>query len=116
MSKNNRIIDHPVLGSLPADRKLLEFQFDGKVYHAFEGETIAAALLANGVRKLRVHEETSTPRGIYCNIGHCYECRVTVNDISGIRSCLTKVTEGAIVKSGHAFPTPLKQKEVVYHD
>ncbi|TXK85952.1 (2Fe-2S)-binding protein [Paenibacillus sp. N3.4] len=103
-----RIQHHPVLGTL-ADRKQLSFQFDRKIYTAYESETIAAALLANGVRTLRVQEEHGTPRGIYCNIGHCFECRVTVNGEQGKRACLTLVEDGMAVLSGVQFPTPFKK-------
>jgi sarcosine oxidase subunit alpha len=63
-------------------------------------------LLANGIRRLRVHEEQGTPRGIFCNIGHCMECRVTVDGLPGIRACLTPVREGMVVLSGVRLPTP----------
>ena len=105
--KTNRIIDHPVLGALE-NQTALTFTFDGKTYEGFEGDTIASALLANGIRTLRVQEETGTPRGIYCNIGHCYECRVTVNQESGVRACMTKITENMTVESGKIQPAPLK--------
>ncbi|RNB68027.1 (2Fe-2S)-binding protein [Brevibacillus panacihumi] len=103
-----RIEHHPILGSLE-NRKQILFHFDGKTYTACESETIAAALLANGVRTLRVHEEKGTPRGIYCNIGHCFECRVTVNGVKGIRACLTLVEEGMNVESGVQLPVPFKE-------
>jgi len=103
-----RIIDHPVLGKLN-DRNLLSFQFDGKPVGAYEDETIAASLLANGVRKLRVHEESGTPRGIYCNIGHCMECRVNVNGQANVRACLTVVEEGMVVESGNQLPNIVKR-------
>nr|WP_261798097.1 (2Fe-2S)-binding protein [Brevibacillus massiliensis] len=91
------------------NRKSLSFRFDGNTYMAYESETIAAALLANGVRTLRVHEEKGTPRGIYCNIGHCFECRVTVNGVQGKRACLTLVEEGMNVESSVQLPSPLKK-------
>ncbi|MEW9670422.1 (2Fe-2S)-binding protein [Ammoniphilus sp. 3BR4] len=97
--KSMRIIDHPVLGKLE-EKKEVKFTFDGKTFSAYEGETIAAALLAHGVRTLRSHEEKKTPRGIYCNIGHCFECRVKVDGKSVVRSCLTPVTNGMSVESG----------------
>ena len=67
----SRITHHPILGSLNNSQHIT-FQFNGQ-YEAYEHETIAA-LLANGIRTLRVHEDSGTPRGIYCNIGHCSEC------------------------------------------
>ncbi|KZE52154.1 sarcosine oxidase subunit alpha [Brevibacillus parabrevis] len=105
---SQRIFHHPVLGSME-ERTALQFQFNGAVYTAYEGETIAGALLAAGVRTLRVHEETGAPRGIYCNIGHCYECRVHVDGIPTVRACMTLVTEGMCVTAGSLLPTPLKK-------
>lgn len=109
MTTQNRILSHPVLGNL-TNRKEVTFTFDGQTIQALEGETIAASLLANDIRILRHHEETGTPRGIYCNIGHCYECRVTVNGKSAIRSCLTAVDNGMVVESGKTIPSPLKKR------
>lgn len=101
-----RIIDHPVLGKLE-EEKQVSFQFDGQTYDGFERDTIASALLANGIRTLRQHEESGNPRGIYCNIGHCYECRCTVNNVSNIRACLTPIEDNMVVESGQVQPDPL---------
>lgn len=103
-----RIMDHPILGRLD-NRDMISFQFDGNTYEAYENETIAAALLANGVRKLRVHEESGSPRGFYCNIGHCMECRVTVNSQTNERACLTVVKKDMVVESGKQLPNPVKR-------
>lgn len=102
-----RIIDHPVLGKIE-ERKLITFTFNNKEYRGFEQESIAAALLANGVRTLRHHEDNGTPRGIYCNIGHCYECRVVVNGIQGARACLTPLQEDMVIKGERQLPTPVR--------
>lgn len=105
----NRIIDHPVLGKLE-ERKKVQFQFDGKTYEGYENDTIASALLAHGIRTLRKHEESGNPRGIYCNIGHCYECRVTVNGETNVRACLTPIQANMVVESGQVQPHPLDPK------
>lgn len=104
---HNRILEHPILGKLE-NRNVITFTFDGKTYEGFEGDTIASALLANGIRKLRVHEESGTPRGIYCNIGHCFECRVSVNQTFGLRACMTELKAGMVIESGKEQPSPLK--------
>ena len=95
----DRITEHPVLGNLE-NTNYINFQFDDVTYQAIENESLAAALLANDIRTLRHHEKSGNPRGIYCNIGHCYECRVTVNGKSGVRACLTCVEEDMVVESG----------------
>lgn len=103
----NRIVDHPVLGKL-TNQTPVTFTFDGKTYEGFEGDTIASALLANGIRQLRVHEGTGAPRAIYCNIGHCFECRVTVNNNQIARACMTPIQNEMVVESGKMQPAPFK--------
>ncbi|WP_174614802.1 (2Fe-2S)-binding protein [Virgibacillus ihumii] len=104
---SQRIEDHPVLGAIK-EKDYVSFTFNDKQYKGLKHESLAAALLANGIRTLRHHEENGTPRGIYCNIGHCFECRVTVDGKQGVRACLTPLQEGMIVKSGGKLPTPVR--------
>jgi sarcosine oxidase subunit alpha len=111
---NNRITDHPVLGKLDKENAF-SFTFDGKTYQAYEGDTIASALLASGVRTLRVHERTEAPRGIYCNIGHCFECRVMVDEAPGVRACLTEVKPDMVIESGKPQPVPFADPEDMPH-
>ncbi|MBO1511428.1 (2Fe-2S)-binding protein [Metabacillus bambusae] len=94
-----RVNQHPILGDLE-NRKKVKIYFDDKQYIASEGDTIASALLASGVRTLRHHEDKGTPRGIYCNIGHCFECRVRVNGNNTVRACLTQVENDMRIESG----------------
>jgi sarcosine oxidase subunit alpha len=103
----NRIINHPVLDKIDESR-VVSFTYNNNSYQGLEHESIAAALLANGIRTLRYHEESGTPRGIYCNIGHCYECRVIVNGQQGVRACLTHVLEGMNVTSGEKLLTTVR--------
>ena len=35
---------------------------------------------------------------MYCGIGHCYQCRVKVDGVEDVRSCLTKVKPDMHVK------------------
>lgn len=73
------------------------FTMDGREIAAFPGETIAAALLAAGVRTLRVTEKNEAPRGIFCGMGICFDCLVTVDDRPHLRACLTRAEAGARV-------------------
>ncbi|GGB42280.1 (2Fe-2S)-binding protein [Virgibacillus dakarensis] len=104
---SQRILEHPVLGKIE-EKNSVTFTFNNETYQGLENESIAAALLANGIRTLRHHEESGAPRGIYCNIGHCFECRVTVNGQQGVRACLTPLKEGMVVESGGQLPTTVR--------
>lgn len=88
-----RVQDHPVLGPLD-DRPLVQFTWQDQELRARKGEAIASALMAHGIRTLRTSEVSGAPRGVYCAIGHCMECRVRVNGQSGVRACLTPIEGG----------------------
>src|SRR5699024_6194207 len=103
---SKRIDNHPVLGKL-ADQEKVTFQFDGKKYEGYENDTIASALLANGVRTLRKHENTANPRGIYCNIGHSLDCGVTVNNEWNVRARLIRIQDNMNIARGKPQAHPL---------
>ena len=69
------------------------FYVNGRSTAAHVGETIHAALMAAGYRQLR-KIKTHQPRGVFCGMGVCYECLVTVNSGSTRRACVTLVEEG----------------------
>ncbi len=71
---------------------------DGRPVQAFLGETIAGALLAGGRRAWR-RTQQGQPRGLFCGIGICFDCTVTVNDRPNVRACLTPVADGMVVKT-----------------
>ena len=70
-----------------------EIEVDGKTILACSGQTIAEALLANGIRRLRMTQKQAS-RGVYCGMGICYECRMIVNGIPNVRTCMTPATPG----------------------
>ena len=70
-----------------------EIEVDGKTLSASGGQTIAEALLANGLRGFRMTRKQS-PRGVYCGMGICYECRMIVNGVPNVRTCVTPATPG----------------------
>jgi len=60
---------------------------------AFEGETVHAALLAAGYRTLRKTAKSNQPRGIFCGMGVCYDCLVTIDGVPNQRACMTLVQD-----------------------
>lgn len=94
---NRRIIQHPVLGVLPPAKEVAFF-FNGKAVTAREGETVAAALMANGLVAFRKTEKRKEWRGIFCAIGRCTDCAMTVDGVPNVRTCVTTVREGMRVE------------------
>ena len=75
----------------------IKFFFNGQPVKAFKGETIATALMAAG--HIIARKTDGQPLGIYCNIGICHSCLMTVNGVRSVRVCRTPVTEGCQVET-----------------
>ncbi len=78
----------------------LGFTFDGEPVAAVAGDTVASALAAAGI--VRVRRSTSDDdamRGVWCGMGVCFDCLVTMNGRAGQRACLAKIEGGEEVRS-----------------
>jgi predicted molibdopterin-dependent oxidoreductase YjgC len=87
------------LGPLEA-RQALSIEVDGETVPAFAGETVATVLLALGRRGFR-QTGRGEPRGLYCGMGVCFDCLVTVDGVENMRACLTPVEDGMVI---HTVP------------
>jgi predicted molibdopterin-dependent oxidoreductase YjgC len=74
--------------------RAIQLRVDGQLIPAYEGETVAAALLAAGRRIFRHRVPGGDPRGVFCGIGMCYDCLVTVDGTRIVRACVTPVRDG----------------------
>jgi len=86
--------------SLNMDKSVsaITFEVDGEPANAREGDTVASALLAAGIRTFR-QTRTGAPRSVFCGIGVCYDCVVTINGLRSVRACITPVREGMKVET-----------------
>ncbi|NPV88980.1 (2Fe-2S)-binding protein [Coprothermobacteraceae bacterium] len=91
-----RITEHPIL-EFP-ERKVITFYFEGKPLTAYEGDTVASALISNGIQAFRESIELHRPRGMFCAIGNCSSCLMVVNGVPNVRTCVTPVEEGMTVE------------------
>jgi predicted molibdopterin-dependent oxidoreductase YjgC len=75
-------INHPsvLLPEIQRGMKV-KINVDGNPVDAYEGETVAQ------------------PRGIYCGMGICYECLVTINGVHAQRACVTPVMDGMQIET-----------------
>lgn len=93
----HRMNQHPILEIIP--RATFEILVDGKPLLAYEGETVAATLLANGIRSFRHTQKFHEPRGIFCGIGQCTDCIMEVDSKPNVRTCVTLVHPGMTVNT-----------------
>ena len=77
-------------------RRKVTIRIDGRDIEAQEGEPIAAALIAAGVKVFR-YTRKNEPRGIFCAVGRCTDCIMTVDGQPNVRTCITPVRDGMII-------------------
>lgn len=68
----------------------------GEMVPAEPGVSLASVIHSRR-KNFRNSPILETPRGLYCGMGVCFECVVTVNGQSA-RACITPVSEGMIVE------------------
>ena len=76
----------------------INIRVNGKAFTAYEGETVHATLLAAGYRVLRKTPKMHQPRGIFCGMGVCYDCLVTINGAPNQRACMARVEDRMEIK------------------
>lgn len=70
------------------------FHLDGQPVAFVPGQTLGAALVAAGRPSWRTTRENGRPRGIFCGIGVCYDCLVTVDGVPNQRACQVLAADG----------------------
>lgn len=71
-------------------------RFSGESLEGRDGQSIGGILLSHGHRTWRT--AAGSERGIFCGIGVCQDCVVTVNGIEGVRACQRTACEGDVVE------------------
>ncbi|UCC64734.1 MAG: (2Fe-2S)-binding protein, partial [Anaerolineae bacterium] len=103
-----RVEEHPILPIHPQQN--VRFYWQGQKLMARQGETIASALFANGVRIFGRHPKDGAPQGIFCANGQCAQCLVLADD-QPVKSCMELVQPGMRVEPVEGLPElPLVEK------
>jgi D-hydroxyproline dehydrogenase subunit gamma len=79
----------------------LTIYFEGRALPARDGDSVAAALLANNILVTRTTMLSAAARGPYCLMGACFECLATVDGRTGVQTCLTPVRGGMRIERQH---------------
>lgn len=66
---------------------------NGQKTIAYKGESVHAALIAAGYQILRKSKSGTEARGIFCGMGICYDCLVSINGNPNERACMKEVEE-----------------------
>ncbi len=99
-----RLESHPIV-DFKRGREVTIY-FNGQPVKAYEGETVAAALYAAGIRVFSRSFRFHRPRGFFCAIGKCSQCMMEVDGIPNIRTCKVYVRDGMQIRTQNAKPDP----------
>ncbi|ATL88202.1 (2Fe-2S)-binding protein [Streptomyces malaysiensis] len=96
----------------------LRITVDGEPVDGIAGQTIAGVLLAADRLAWR-RQRSGAPRGVFCGIGVCFECLVTVGGERDVRACQRRARDGDAVttqtrepRTGHApKPSPRRNSD-----
>jgi len=80
--------------------------FEGRNVTAAPGQSVAAALLAAGIFRLRSTSASAAPRGAYCMMGVCFDCLLVVDGVLNTQACMTQVRDGMLVETQDGAPDP----------
>jgi predicted molibdopterin-dependent oxidoreductase YjgC len=80
--------------SLPSFQrgKKVDVVVNERIVEAFTGELVSTVLQAEGHFIFAHKTTTGRASGLYCGMGVCYECLVTINGEKNVRACQTYVT------------------------
>lgn len=89
-------------GARPAPDRVT-VHLDGETHRVDPGMSVAAALAAGG-RASFSRDAAGRPRGLFCGMGVCHDCLVTIDGRTSQRACMTKVQDGMRVERQAARP------------
>jgi predicted molibdopterin-dependent oxidoreductase YjgC len=78
--------------------------FDDAPLAARPGQSVGAVLTEHGIRSWRTTRRGGAPRGLFCGIGVCYDCLITVDGRPGERACLVPARDGMVLSSEPRSP------------
>lgn len=90
--------NHPILETYERGKEV-HITFDGKEVVAYEGQVVAAALLAAGYSQFRETQKEHKKRGLFCGIGRCTDCMMIIDGKPNQRTCVTRVRDGMKVET-----------------
>lgn len=77
----------------------LMLRFDDQVIPAEPGQSVGAALTEAGIRAWRTTRNDDRPRGLFCGIGICYDCLISIDGVPNQRACIVPARDGMVLET-----------------
>lgn len=79
-------------------RAVVILDLDGAPITAREGDTVAAAMLTEGVGHTRTTPVGGRPRLPYCMMGVCFDCLMEIDGVPNCQACMVRVRDGMRIR------------------
>jgi len=100
---------NPTGGAINRSRPV-RFTFDDRHYDGFEGDTLASALLANGVRIVARSFKYHRPRGIFASGAEEPNALVRIGEAGyaepNLKATQVELRDGLVARSQNCWPSP----------
>lgn len=94
-----------------SEAKTLTITVNNQALEVLEGTTVAAAVLASGLRQTRTTPVSNSSRAPYCLMGVCFDCLMVIDGLSNQRACCTYVKQGMRVETQEGAGLPVGGNE-----
>lgn len=84
----------------------IRLQLEGAPVRAYAGESVAAALHADGTKILARSLKYHRPRAFFCLEGHCGGCLMRIDGIPNVRACMQPCRDGLELSGQNSYPSP----------
>jgi predicted molibdopterin-dependent oxidoreductase YjgC len=85
---------------IPTDRgERIALSVNGQFVEAYAGESVSTVLLTAGHLVFQQDAEPHLPRSLFCGMGVCYNCMVTIDGVPNMRACITPVAAGMVIET-----------------
>ncbi|MFJ6415792.1 (2Fe-2S)-binding protein [Paeniglutamicibacter sp. NPDC091659] len=62
------------------------------------GQSVGAVLMGEGIKAWRTTRNEGKPRGLFCGIGACYDCLITVDGQPNQRACMVQACDSMTIE------------------
>jgi predicted molibdopterin-dependent oxidoreductase YjgC len=90
---------HPLARVGGSPTATVAVSFNGQTLQVPMGSSVAAGLLAAGVRRFRDSPVSGVARGPYCMMGVCFECLLEIDGVPNRQGCLIPLKEGMSIRT-----------------
>ena len=77
---------------------MVNVYFENQKVAAFAGDSVAAALLANGIDFTRTTPVSNSRRAPFCMMGTCFECLMNIDNVPNRQACMVEVADGMQIR------------------